>query len=67
MVYETTLQLPNLRTFYSEAVDIPLALNCPRLSELFVYSELTINETTNEQVVHPKPVRSARPEAHLPS
>ena len=49
LVYETTLQLPNLRTFYSEAGDMPLALHCPRLSELFVYSQLTINEATDEQ------------------
>ena len=49
LVYETTLQLPNLRTFYSEAGDMPLVLHCPRLTDLFVYSELTINRTTDEQ------------------
>ena len=49
LVYETPLQLPNLRTFYSQVGDMPRALHCPRLTELFVYSELAINETTDEQ------------------
>ena len=49
LVYQTNFHLPNLQTFYSEAGDMPLALHCPRLTELFVYSELTIDETTDEQ------------------
>ena len=48
-VYETDLQLPNLRTFYSQSLDRPRGFHCPRLTELFVYSELDINERMDEQ------------------
>ena len=47
MVYETNFHLPNLRTFYSQTGDMPLGLHCPKLTELFVYSELNITEQTD--------------------
>ena len=49
LVYETNLHLPNLRTFYSHAVDRPRKIHCPKLTELFIYSELTIDDRTDEQ------------------
>ena len=47
--YKANFQLDNLRTFYSQADDMPLGLHCPRLSELYVYTDLKIDETINEQ------------------
>ena len=49
LLYETDFHLPNLRTFYSQTSDMPLGLHCPRLTELFAYSELNITETTDDQ------------------
>ena len=46
---QTEFRLENLRTLYSYAPDMPLNLNCPKLAELFVFSNLTIDERTNEQ------------------
>ena len=48
-VYEKKVSLPNLRTFYSQAGDMPLELDCPRLTELYVLSHLTIGESTDDQ------------------
>lgn len=48
LVYETDLNLANLQTFYSQAGDMPLGLHCPRLTELYVYSHLNINETDEQ-------------------
>ena len=45
------LCLPNLRTFYAVASDVPFNLNCPQLSELSVGNWLTIDETTNDQTL----------------
>ena len=46
---QSELRLENLRTFYAQAADVPLNLNCPKLSELFTLYDLTIDERTNEQ------------------
>ena len=46
---QSEFRLENLRTFYAQDADVPLNLNCPKLSELFVRCDLIIDETTNEQ------------------
>ena len=47
--FKHNLDLPNLRTFYSQARDMPSGFHCPKLTELFVYSNLVINESTDEK------------------
>ena len=49
VVYKTNFHLANLRTFYSQARDMPLGLHCPQLTELYVYSPLHISEATDEK------------------
>ena len=49
LIYRMNLQLANLRTFYSQAGDIPRRLHCPRLYELYVLSNLKINKATDTQ------------------
>ena len=43
------LDLSNLRTFYSQAYGMPRRFHCPKLTELFVYSRLTIKENSNKE------------------
>ena len=45
---QTEFRLKNLRTLYSFVNDVPVDLNCPNLTELFICCNLTI-ESTNEQ------------------
>ena len=49
VVYKTKLHLVNLRTFYSQAGDLPIGLHCPKLIELYVNSHLNISEATDRK------------------
>ena len=45
---KTNLQLANLRTFYSQGDDLPCGLHLPQLTELCVYSKLSIRATDDQ-------------------
>ena len=46
---QNEFHLKNLRTLYSCAAVVPVVLNCPKLTELFIYNDLIIDETTSKR------------------